>query len=113
MILRLWSGWAEGADANRYENLLNQEIAPGIVDRRIAGLRSFDVWSRLPAGQDNNQEFLTAMTFADLTAVEEFTGGNSSASVVPPAARRLLSSFDHHSRHYQLSQWHDVQLPRS
>lgn len=112
MILRLWSGWADGANAGSYQELLNQEIAPHIVDRRIEGLRSFDVWSRLRLEQDGPQEFLTAMTFEDLTAIEEFTGGSASASVVPAAARRLLSSFDHHSRHYQLIQSHGLQLPR-
>ena len=99
MILRLWRGWTEPADAAAYERLLTGEIAPAILERGIPGLRELTVLRRL-AGEVDGGEVLTAMTFDDLAAVAEFTGGDPRASVVPPSARALLARFDQHSRHY-------------
>lgn len=42
------------------------------------------------------------MSFDDLGAVAEFTGGDPAGSVVPEAARELLSRFDERSRHYEV-----------
>jgi hypothetical protein len=102
MILRLWRGWTTKDHADTYERLLNGTIAPGIVQRGIAGLRQLEVFR----SQGDEVEFLTVMTFDDWDAVEEFAGPDKTASVVPPAARAVLSRFDAHSQHYELLQRH-------
>ena len=105
MIIRSWRGWTDTADAAAaYEELLNGTIAPGIMRRRIAGLRELAVL-RL-AGQETGGEHLTLMTFDDWAAVAEFAGPDPSASVVPAAARALLARHDEHSQHYELLQRH-------
>jgi len=102
VILRLWHGWARPQDAAAYQQLLTQQIAPGIASARLSGLHDLTVLRRdgseLRAGDD--VEFLTLMSFHDLEAVREFTGGEPSRSVVPPAARQLLRQHDEYSQHY-------------
>jgi hypothetical protein len=102
MIVRLWRGWTDPDRSQAYEALLLDEIAPGIVDRAVPGLRDLTVLRRHSRELDAAQgaEILTVMTFDDLAAVAAFTGGDPSVSVVPAAARRLLSRFDEHSQHY-------------
>jgi hypothetical protein len=102
MILRLWRGWTTKENADAYEQLLNGTIAPGIMQRGIAGLRDLAVLR----SQGDEVEFLTVMTFDDWKAVEAFAGPDKTAAVVPPAARAVLSRFDAHSQHYELLERH-------
>lgn len=104
MILRLWRGWTEPDKALAYEKLLLETIGPAILERGIPGLQDLTVLRRDPRELDpaSGGEILTAMTFADLQAVADFTGGSPSASVVPPSAREVLARFDQHSQHYNI-----------
>ncbi|MBN6041979.1 hypothetical protein [Amycolatopsis sp. 195334CR] len=110
MILRIWHGWAPtGARADAYEELLNTEIAPGILRRGIPGLLDLSVLRRnesTVSEPDGLTEFATVMTFADWAAVRAFAGEDLTGSVVPPAARALLTRFDEHSQHYELRHRH-------
>ncbi|KHL11125.1 hypothetical protein CLV56_2940 [Mumia flava] len=106
MILRLWSGWTTPEGAADYDRVLDEDVAPGIVARRLGGLESFEVWTRRADEERGEREFLTAMRFADLDAVARFTGGDPHGSVVPPQARAVLRRFDEHSRHYDLRRKH-------
>ncbi len=100
MITRIWHGWTSSRDADAYQQLLQDEIAPGIAGRAIAGLSGPRVLRR-DSGADE-VEFVTIMTFADWAAVEAFAGPDRQAAVVPPAARRLLKRFDQQSQHYEV-----------
>jgi hypothetical protein len=104
MILRLWRGWPATDQAEAYQRLLLEEIAPAIHARDLPGLHDLTVLRRLPRELDGTApaEVLTAMRFADLDAVSAFTGGDPGRSVVPTAARRLLARFDEHSQHYEV-----------
>lgn len=103
MILRLWHGHCESADADAYERLLLDTIAPGIMGRQVPGLHSLDVLRRLADETDDGSvETLTAMRFDDMAAVSRFVGGDPSGSVVPPEARALLARHDERSAHYRL-----------
>ncbi|MCT2589625.1 antibiotic biosynthesis monooxygenase [Streptomyces sp. N2-109] len=99
MIRRIWHGWTTSANADAYERLLREQIFPGIAARGVTGLRELEAW-RQQAGEE--VEFVTVMSFDDLRAVADFTGGDPALSVVPEAARELLARFDEHSRHYGL-----------
>lgn len=105
MILRLWRGWTTPELADAYDTILDTDVAPGILARDLDGLRSFEVWRRRPAEQTGEHEFLTAMVFDDMAAVERFAGGPT-RSYVPPQARAVLARFDHHSQHYELRRRH-------
>lgn len=98
MIQRIWHGWTTLANADAYERLLREQIFPGILARGIAGLHDLEAWRRQV---DEEVEFVTLMSFTDLSAASEFTGGDPARSVVPEAARRLLARCDEHSRHYE------------
>ncbi|XRQ08801.1 antibiotic biosynthesis monooxygenase [Actinomadura welshii] len=100
MIVRIWHGWTDAAGADVYQGLLDAEIVPGIIDRKVPGLHGVDVLRR-ESGPDE-VEFVTVMTFDDWAAVEEFAGPDRTAAVVPPAAREVLRRFDPESRHYEL-----------
>ncbi|MGH3383639.1 MAG: hypothetical protein ACRDO1_03590 [Nocardioidaceae bacterium] len=106
MILRMWSGFTTPALAADYDQILNHDVAPGIVTRGLAGLERFEVWRRLAEEETTEREFLTAMWFKDVDAVARFTGGDPRSSVVPPQARAVLERFDEHSRHYELRHRH-------
>jgi len=114
MIFRLWHGWTSRADADRYQQLLESVIVPGIIDRGIDGLVGIDILRRdedvdprrashraRSEGAADEVEFVTLMTFDDRAAVAAFAGPDPTASVVPPAARQLLERFDEHSQHYE------------
>ncbi|OEU85610.1 antibiotic biosynthesis monooxygenase [Streptomyces abyssalis] len=110
MIRRIWHGWTTPANADAYERLLRERILPGIVARGIAGLHGLEAW-RHQVGEEI--EFVTVMSFDDLQAVAEFTGGDPGRSVVPGAARRLLARFDEHSQHYDLVAAAPFEAPRA
>lgn len=102
MIIRLWHGRTTPEHADAYAQLLDQHVVPGIVERRIPGLRHVDILRRRGAEQEGEHEFVTLMAFDDWTAVETFAGPGGTTSVVPEAARALLHRFDAHSQHYEL-----------
>ncbi|MDQ3359448.1 MAG: antibiotic biosynthesis monooxygenase [Actinomycetota bacterium] len=106
MILRLWRGWTDAGHADAYDSVLDTNVAPGIVARELDGLESFEVFRRMPSELGGESEFLTAMRFRDMDAVERFTGGDPHASYVPPQARAVLARFDEHSQHYELRRRH-------
>jgi len=99
MILRIWHGWTNPANADAYEALLKEEIFLGIGDRKIPGYRGIQLLRR---DLDSEVEFITIMTFENLEAVREFAGNDYEAAVVPPKARAILDHFDQRSQHYKV-----------
>lgn len=97
MIMRVWHGWTrKGADADSYEQMLRDEILPGI--HRIAGYKG--TWLlRRDAGEE--VEFVTMTTWDSWKAIEEFAGGDRSRSVIDPRAARLLTRHEEHSKHFE------------
>lgn len=113
MILRIWHGWASPENADAYRRLVDEEVAPGIIARRVPGLRHVDVLRRRSQENGQDVEFVTIMTFDDWTAVEAFAGPGGTTSFVPDDARALLSRFDEHSQHYELVGTHAAPAPAS
>ena len=96
MIARIWHGWTTPANADAYETLLRSEVLPGI--RRIAGARGAYV---LRDPLEEEVEFVTITLWDSVDAIRTFAGDDYEVAVVPPPAMRLLSRFDHRSRHYE------------
>jgi heme-degrading monooxygenase HmoA len=99
MIGRVWHGWTTPDNAEKYEELLKQEIFVGIQSRNIRGFRSIRLFRREVVDE---VEFMTLMLFDSLDAVREFAGEDYEAAVVPDKARAILSHFDERSQHYEV-----------
>ncbi len=94
MIARLWHGWTRPENAEKYQNLLQSHILPGI--HRVTGYNG--AWlMRRDVG--NEVEFITVTLWQNWDAIREFSGPAGHA-VVPDEARKLLSRFDEESTHY-------------
>lgn len=98
MIARIWHGWTKAADAKKYENMLREEILPGIARRNIAGYRGAELFIR-----DDNQEveFVTLLRFDSMDAVKIFAGDDHGRPVIYPQAEPLLTRMDERSQHYR------------
>jgi len=96
-IKRLWHGWTTPENADRYQQLLHDEIFPGIEAKSIPGYLSIELLRR---DRGEEVEFVTIMTFASLRNVIDFQGKDYERCYVPEAAQRLLKRWDLRSAHY-------------
>ena len=99
MIGKIWHGWTKPENADKYEQLLREEIFPAIGAKKVAGYKGIQLFRR---PLDNEIEFITIMWFDSLDAVRAFAGKDYEVAVVPPKARVLLSRFDARSQHYEI-----------
>jgi antibiotic biosynthesis monooxygenase (ABM) superfamily enzyme len=99
MIFRIWHGWTKPENADRYENLLKQEIFPEIASRNVSGYRGIQLLRRQLGDE---VEFITIMQFDSLEAVKQFAGEDYERSYVPDKARNVLSRHDDRSQHYEM-----------
>ena len=99
MIARIWRGWTNRQDARAYEEMLRDEIFPGIARRNIKGYRGAELFIR----EDGDEvEFATLLRFDSMEGVKEFAGENQSKPVIYRKAESLLARMDEQSRHYQI-----------
>jgi len=101
MIGRIWHGWTKPENADKYEQLLREEIFPAIGAKKVASYKGIQLFRR---PLDNEIEFITIMWFDSLDAVRSFAGEDYEVAVVPPKARVLLSRFDARSQHYEIKE---------
>jgi len=59
MISRIWRGWTAPQIADAYETLLQSEIFPWIVGRKVAGFRHIDLFRAVI--DVDEVEFVTVM----------------------------------------------------
>lgn len=103
MISRIWHGWTTPENADRYEELLRNEIIPGIAKKEIDGYKSFQLLKR---SLENEVEFITLLRFDSWEAVKKFAGEDYKHAYVPAKAREILKRFDDRARHYEVrEQW--------
>lgn len=102
MISRIWRGWTQPQNADKYETLLRDEIFPGIAAKDVEGYREIQLFRR-PAG-DGTVEFTTIMWFDSWEAVKCFAGDDYETAYVPAKAREVLDRFDERSTHYEVRQ---------
>lgn len=99
MISRIWHGWTTHEYADTYENLLRNEIFPGIAAKGVDGYKSIQLF-RTP--HEDEVEFITIMWFDSWDAVKEFAGENYERAYVPEKAQKVLIRFDDRSQHYEV-----------
>lgn len=99
MIARIWHGWTKRADAKVYEEMLRNEIFPGITARNIQGYHGAELFIR----EDGDEvEFVTSLRFGSTDAVREFAGADESKPVIFPKAEAIIVRMEH-ARHYRIA----------
>jgi heme-degrading monooxygenase HmoA len=99
MIARIWHGYTTFENADSYEHLLREEIFEGIKNKEMHGFKSIQLFRR---NINDQTEFITLMMFDSIEAVKAFAGEQYEVAVVPEKARKLLTSFDATSQHYEV-----------
>ncbi len=97
-VKRVWHGWTTLENADTYQQLLHDEVFPGIEAKKIPGYQKMEL---LRQDHEEEVEFITIMTFDSLQNVIDFQGEDYTHCYVPDAARRILKRWDKHSDHYQ------------
>jgi heme-degrading monooxygenase HmoA len=93
MIMRVWHGFTSAKDADKYDQMLRDEILPGI--HRIDGYKG--TWL-LRRNVGDEVEFMTITTWDSWDAIQRFAPDGK--SVIHPKAHGLLTHFDEQSVHY-------------
>jgi len=97
MILRYWRGWTSPQNADSYQQIVSEQVLPGIAARRLDGYSGAYLLRR---DLDDEVEFATVMIFDSLDHVRAFTGEDYETAHVPSAARAVLTRFDEKSAHF-------------
>jgi heme-degrading monooxygenase HmoA len=95
MITRMWRGWTAEANADAYERFLCTDLFP-----EVAKLPGFLGARILRRPIENEEEFVTLVTFESLEAVRAFAGDDYETPVIEPEAQRLLSRYEDRASHY-------------
>ncbi len=103
MIARIWHGYTSKENADVYENLIREEIFPGIEDKIIKGYKGAQLLKRDLKAE---VEFTTIIWFENIDSVKSFVGENYEEVYVPEKARKVLSRFDQKAFHHELR--HDL-----
>ena len=96
MIARIWHGWTSHENASLYQQLLVDEIMPGIAARNMVGYCGYHLLRR---SVGNEVEFTTMMWFESLEQVKQFMGEDYEVAHIPEKAAKLLSRWDQRSQH--------------
>lgn len=98
-IKRVWHGWTTLENADRYQDILQNEVIPGIEAKGIAGLNKFEI---LRFEREDEVEFVTIITFDSLHDVIAFQGEDYQKSYIPDEAQKVLKRWDLETTHYRL-----------
>jgi antibiotic biosynthesis monooxygenase (ABM) superfamily enzyme len=99
MIARIWHGWTKRADAKTYEEMLREEIFPGIAARNISGYRGAELFVH----EDGDEtEFVTLLRFDSMDGVKQFAGDDATKPVIFPKAEGLITRMKQ-ARHYRIA----------
>jgi antibiotic biosynthesis monooxygenase (ABM) superfamily enzyme len=95
---RIWHGWTTPENADSYQQLLHDEVFPGIEAKQFPGYQRIELFRR-DLGEE--VEFVTIMTFDSLQNVIDFQGEDYQKAYVPDAAQKVLKRWDLESAHYE------------
>lgn len=103
MIARIWHGCTLKENADKYENLIKEEIFPEIESKIVKGYKGAQLLRR---ELEDETEFTTIIWFENIASVKSFVGENYENVYVPDKARKVLSRFDQKANHHELR--HDL-----
>jgi heme-degrading monooxygenase HmoA len=98
MISRIWHGFTNCENADKYEQLLRQNVLPGIG--RVTGYLGAQL---LRKNLDTEVEFVTITYFDSLASVKAFAGEEYTKAVIHHEAGKLLTHYDIRSQHYDMA----------
>ncbi|MBA4028862.1 MAG: antibiotic biosynthesis monooxygenase [Planctomyces sp.] len=97
----MWRGWTKPENAAAYGAMLQGEIIPGLIARKLPGFVGAEVLVRHPSEREAAEtEFMTVFWFRDLESVKGFAGQGYARAVIYPKAEPLLSRYEETVRHY-------------
>jgi len=99
MIVRIWHGYTTKENAEKYENLLKEEVFVGIEQKNVKGYKGICLLRR---ELEDETEFTTIMQFENIEDVKQFAGEDYETAYVPAKARLILKRFDSKSVHSQI-----------
>lgn len=99
MIARIWHGYTSRENAPVYENILKNEILPGIEKENIAGFSGIQLLKR---DLGDETEFTTIMWFENIEAIKKFAGEDYETAHVPQRSKDVLLRYDSKSAHSEL-----------
>ena len=99
MIARIWHGYTTKANADKYENLLKEEVFVGIEQKNVKGYKGIRLLRR---ELEDETEFTTIMQFESTEDVKQFAGEDYETAYVPAKARLILKRFDPKSVHCEI-----------
>ncbi len=107
-IKRIWHGWTTPENAAAYENLLRDEVFPGIEAKQSPGYRGIELLRLDRDGNgDGEVEVVTIMTCDTIQNVIDVQGPDYRRCYVPDAAQKLLKRWDPTSDHYEVKETRD------
>lgn len=101
-VARVWRGWTTMENADAYQEIVERDVIPDILEREIPGLMGAQVL-RSADTVDDEVEFTTIIWFDHLDSVRGFMGGNYRKAHVPENARAVLNRFEAEAKHFHLT----------
>src|SRR5258707_15503792 len=99
MIARIWHGYTTKENADKYENLLKEEVFVGIEQKNVRGYKGIRLLRR---ELSDETEFTTIMQFESIEEVKQFAGDDYETAYVPAKARQILKRYDPKSVHCKI-----------
>ena len=99
MIARIWHGYTTKENADKYENLLKEEVFVGIEQKNVRGYKGIRLLRRELADET---EFTTIMQFESIEDIKQFAGDDYETAYVPAKARQILKRYDPKSVHCKI-----------
>lgn len=104
-VARIWHGWTTVEKADAYQAVVEGEVIPGILERKIPGLIGAHVM-RSDVVENGEIEFTTIIWFESLDNVKAFMGEDYRRAHVPENARAVLKRFDAEAEHLHILSYH-------
>ena len=101
-VARVWRGWTTIENADAYQELVERDVIPDILEREVPGLLGAQVL-RSADTVDDEVEFTTIIWFDRLDSVKGFMGENYRQAHVPENARAVLDRFEAEAKHFRLT----------
>lgn len=98
-IKRIWHGWTTRENADKYQDILLNQVLPGIEAKKIIGYRDIEV---LRNEHKEEVEFVTMMTYDSLENIKALQGEDYQKSYVPQIAQEVLKRWDKEAQHYEV-----------
>lgn len=97
----MWRGWSTSTNATAYRAYLEDELFPHMVSE--LGPHGYLGHQLVTRELGDEVEFVALTWFESLESVKSFAGDDITKANVSAKARALLSRWDEHATHFELS----------